>query len=130
MSRLFLTCVLSLVSLTPGCFISRVTVNTPLRHAELAGFEPGKTTAKEVVDKLGAPNEVVQLGTRSAYRYDFSVLKRGGFSIIVLTFVNDDTHTDRVWLFFDSKDVLTHSGATLQSQYAEYAMPWQDLEGH
>ena len=130
MSRLLLTCVLSAVSLTPGCFIARTTVNTPLRHAELAAFEPGKTTAKDVVEKLGAPNEVVQLGTRSAYRYDFSVLKRGGFTIIVLTLLNDDTHTDRVWLFFDSKDVLTHSGATLQSTYAEYAMPWQDLDGH
>ena len=89
-----------------GCFISRSTVNEPLSRPALDGLVPGTTTAKEVVEALGAPSEVVQLGNRTAYRYEFSVRKNAGFSIIVLTFINDDMVSDRVWFFFDSKDVL------------------------
>jgi hypothetical protein len=70
---------------------------------------PGETTAKDVVEALGAPNEVVQLGTRSAYRYDFTVEKTAGFTLIIITFLNDDTRADRAWLFFDKDDVLTHA---------------------
>ena len=113
--------------LAPGCFVSRSTVNEPLARPELERFVPGTTTAKEVVEALGAPNEVVQLGNRTAYRYDFSVAKNAGFSIIIVTFLNNDLRSDRVWLFFDSKDVLTHAGSTFQSRDAEFAMPWQEI---
>ena len=115
--------------LAPGCFISRSTVNEPIRRPALEGFVPGTTTAPEVVAALGAPNEVVQLGTRTAYRYDFTVDKQAGFSIIVLTFLNDDLRSDRVWFFFDSKDVLTHAGSTFQAKNASFDMPWQDSHG-
>jgi hypothetical protein len=115
--------------LAPSCFISRTTVNEPIRREEVDRLVPGQTTAREVVAQLGAPAEVVQLGNRTAYRYDFIVTKRAGFSIIILSFLNDDTCADRVWLFFDAADVLTHAGATLQAANARYEMPWQDLPG-
>jgi hypothetical protein len=118
-----------LVLLAPACFVARSTVNEPLRKAEIDRLVPGQTKAKEVVAILGAPNEVVQLGSRTAYRYDFSVQKRAGFTIIIVSFFNDDTRTDRVWLFFDKDDVLTHAGSTLQAKDASYAMPWQDVHG-
>jgi hypothetical protein len=113
----------------PGCFISRSTVNEPLSSPAMQKFVPGQTTAKEVVEALGAPAEVVQLGNRTAYRYDFTVRKSAGFSIIVLTFLNDDTCSDRAWLFFDSKDVLTHAGSTLQAADTRFEMPWQTPHG-
>jgi outer membrane protein assembly factor BamE (lipoprotein component of BamABCDE complex) len=113
--------------LAPSCFISRTTTNEPLRRAEIDRLVPGQTTAGQVVAVLGAPAEVVQLGTRTAYRYDFIVTKRAGFSIIILSFLNDDTRSDRVWLFFDAADVLTHAGTTLQAADTRYEMPWQDL---
>ena len=126
--RLFAAVLVLSLSLT-SCFFSRSTTNEPLRKNLFAELHPGTTTAKEVVELLGAPNEVVQLGTRSAYRYDFSNLKREGFSIIILTFLNEDARADRAWLFFDAKDVLTHLGSTFQGNKAEYAMPWEDIHG-
>jgi hypothetical protein len=120
---------LLLALLAPACFISRTTVNEPIWRADVDQFVPGRTTAKEVVARLGAPNEVVQLGSRTAYRYDFTVLKRAGFSLILVSFLNEDTRADRVWLFFDAKDVLTHAGATLQAADARYAMPWAHIHG-
>ena len=115
------------LALAPSCFVSRTMVNEPLRRAEIDRLVPGQTKAADVVAILGAPNEVVQLGSRTAYRYDFSILKRAGFTIIVLTFLNEDTRTDRVWLFFDKDDLLTHLGSTLEAKDARYAMPWQDV---
>ena len=117
---------LALAASLPGCFISRDSLNRPLRDEVAAELVPGQTTAKDVTDKLGAPNEVVQLGQRTAYRYDFTNTKRAGFTVILVTFLNEDTRSDRIWLFFDAKDVLTHTGATFQGEDTEYAMPWDD----
>jgi outer membrane protein assembly factor BamE (lipoprotein component of BamABCDE complex) len=115
-----------LALLSPSCFTSRTTVNAPVHGDIAASFVPGQTTAKDVVEKLGAPAEVVQLGSRTAYRYDYTVEKRSGFTLIIVSFLNEDTRSDRVWLFFDAKDVLTHAGATLEAADARYAMPWQE----
>jgi hypothetical protein len=112
-----------------SCFMSRSTVNVPLERAKIEQLQPGTTTAKEVVERLGAPNEVIQLGHRSAYRYDFVNLKREGFTVILFTALNEDTRADRAWLFFDSKDVLTHLGSTFEGNQARYAMPWEDIHG-
>ena len=113
----------------PACFIARDTINEPLIQRQMAELVPGTSTAKDVTQKLGAPHEVVQLGARTAYRYDYTATKRAGFSIIVVSFLNQDTRQDRVWLFFDAKDVLTHVGTTLDAKDAAYAMPWMEIHG-
>jgi len=112
-----------------SCFMSRSTVNVPLESAKIEQLHPGTTTAKEVVELLGAPNEVIQLGNRSAYRYDFTNRKTEGFTVILFTCLNEDTRADRAWLFFDSKDVLTHVGSTFEGNNARYALPWDDIHG-
>ena len=126
MNRALPILALLLAVLAPGCFISRSTINEPMQRAALGGLVPGQSTAKDVVAALGAPSEVVQLGNRSAYRYEFATTKTAGFSIIILTFVNDDACSDRIWFFFDSKDVLTHAGSTFQAGDTRFEMPWQD----
>jgi hypothetical protein len=110
-----------------GCFVARTGVNEPLSRTKIDELVPGRSTATEVTELLGAPGEVVQLGRRSAYRYDFTQTKSAALILIVVSFVNHDTRADRVWLFFDENDVLTHSGATLQAADARYAMPWWDV---
>jgi hypothetical protein len=123
--RLLIT--IPLLCLLPGCFISRRTQNEPLRQEEVAGFTAGVTTAAEVVATCGAPNEVVQLGKRSAYRYDFVAQKQSGLWLLVVGFLNSDERSDRLWVFFDEENVMTHLGLTLEGDRAEYAMPWEDL---
>ncbi len=112
-----------------GCFLSRRTVNERLRPDTLAGFAPGRTTAKEVVERLGAPSEVVQLYKRSAYRYEAPTAKYTGLWLIVVALYNTDEHADRAWFFFDENEVLTHVGATLAAGDAEYALPWEKVSG-
>lgn len=118
-----------LLALLPACFASRTMVNEPLRAASLGALVPGTSTAKDVVELLGAPSEVIQLGSRTAYRYDYSVQKRAGFTLIVVTVLNEDTRSDRAWFFFDKDDKLTHAGSTLESDRARYAMPWAEVHG-
>jgi outer membrane protein assembly factor BamE (lipoprotein component of BamABCDE complex) len=114
--------------LASGCFISREQANEPLVKSRIDSLVVGTSTASDVARELGAPTEVVQLGRRSAWRYDFTTSKRAGFTIIVLTFLNTDQRSDRCWLFFDEADVLRHVGTTLDAADAEYAMPWWEVE--
>ena len=118
-----------LLATLPGCFLARNTVNEPIASAAVAQLVPGQSRAADATRLLGAPSEVVQLGRRTAYRYDFLTTKRAGFTVLVVTMFNDDTHADRVWLFFDEQDVLTHLGSTIEAEQARYAMPWQKVHG-
>lgn len=118
---------LVLTLLLPACFLSRRAVNVPLDPSRLATLEPGVTTALEVVERLGAPTEVVQLGRASAYRYDHSATKRAGLFLVVIGFLNEDTRSDRVWLFFDDAGLLSHAGATFEASDIQWAMPWADV---
>lgn len=121
MNRLPLT--LCLLLLTPSCFFSRRENNLPLDAEKIETLTPGVTTAQEVVAALGAPTEVVQLGTRSAYRYDHSLEKQAALFLIVLGLRGVDTQSDRVWVFFDEDLVLTHIGVTLDADRAGYSIP-------
>jgi hypothetical protein len=125
-ARTILLCLVLLS--TPGCFISRGTTNEPVRRAFVDQLVPGTSTAADATRLLGAPSEVVQLGNRTAYRYDFTTMKRAGLFLVVLSFLNEDTRADRVWLFFDAQDRLSHVGKTFEGNEAHYAMPWQKVD--
>ena len=128
LSLAVLTSLLALVSLLgSGCALARTTVNTPLDPAKFQQLVPGETTAREAVAVLGAPIDVVQLGHRSAYRYDFRAEKRAGRVLVVVNLFHEDTRTDRAWLFFDENDVLSHLGVTYEAGDAQYALPWNGI---
>ena len=120
----FLALLLCLIS---ACAMARSTENEPLDALALASLRPGVTTAQEAVQLLGAPDDIVQLGKRSAYRYRFTNMKTAGLILIVLNFYNVDSRSDRAWLFFDENQVLSHLGVTLEGDKAEYAMPWENV---
>ena len=111
----------------PSCLISRSSANEPLDPSIVRSLTPGTTTAKECVERLGAPSEVVWLGARSAYRYDHRIGKQSGLLLLIFGLYNSDEREDRVWLFFDEKNVLSHVGATYASHRPQHAMPWEDI---
>jgi hypothetical protein len=88
---------------------------------------PGKTTAQEVVELFGGPTQIVELGNRSAYRYDHTATKGAGLFLLLLIVGNADTRSDRLWVFFDERAILTHYGVTLASHRPQYAMPWDNI---
>lgn len=113
----------------PSCFIARTTTNEPLSAQRLQALKVGASTAQDALAALGAPHDVVQLGRRSAWRYDFTNSKRAGFSIVVVTLLNEDSRSDRAWLFFDENLVLIGAGSTLQADESEFSMPWSEVRG-
>ncbi len=113
--------------LLPACFFARTRVNEPVEAAREVNLPPG-TPAAEVVAILGAPQQVVEIGNRSAYRYEYAQTKRAGLSLIVLTMINEDTRTDRVWAFFDEEDRLTHLATSFESDGTRYKLPFQRVE--
>ncbi|MHC4893869.1 MAG: hypothetical protein ACYTFV_11015 [Planctomycetota bacterium] len=107
-----------------GCFLSRTYVNDSIDPAVLESFQPLVTSAADVVAALGAPTQVVELGNRSAYAFEHRQLKRTGLFLLVVGLLNEDTRSDRVWVFFDEQDRLTHIGATLTADEVRYSLPW------
>ena len=116
---------LVLVSLTflPGCLLDRSSTNVPIDPAAVTALTPGTSSADDVTRLLGAPVEVVQLGRRSAWRYEYHLTKRAGLFLILFGTRGTDTQADRVWVFFDEQHTVTHVGATFDASEAEYALP-------
>ena len=59
--------------------------------------------------------------------YEFTTTKNAALILVAVNFYNADRRSDRVWVFFDENQVLTHVGSTFQGSEVEYAMPWQEL---
>ncbi len=116
-----------LTLLACGCAIARTAENEPLDPALIEKLEPGKTTALETVELMGAPVDVVQLGRRSAYLYKHTREKSTGVVLIVFNMLNQDHREDRLWVFFDEQGTLTHFGSTLQADRTQVATPFKDL---
>lgn len=114
-------------SLLSSCAIVRSSQNEPLDPARVARIVPGRTTASEVVELLGAPSQVVELGERTAYRYDHTLTKGAGLLLLVVILGNADTRSDRLWVFFGANDVVTHVGSTFSAHRPQYSMPWEDI---
>ena len=112
--------------LLPSCFISRVRVNEAIDPVAYGRLEVGKSTQDDVLQELGAPADIVQLGFRSAWRYDHTHSKNATSFFVVLALQNVDTVQDRVWAFFDEEGLLTHIGATFDADKAEYQFPFSD----
>jgi hypothetical protein len=110
--------------LTPSCLLSQSKVNEPLDAERMAQLVPGESDADDVLAVLGAPSDVVQLGKRSAWRYDRSRSKGTGLLLIVFNMHMSDSKEDRIWAFFDEADRLTHIGGTFEADDVEYGLTY------
>lgn len=106
-----------------SCFVSRSTANPVFAPEAVAQIMPGESTAEDVTRLLGAPNEVVQLGRRSAWKFEHTVEKQAGLFLVVLGLRGVDTQVDRVWVFFDEEGNVIHIGSLFEAGQAEYDIP-------
>ena len=115
--------VLGLCVLSSGCFVSRSLTNPSIPAETVAQIVPGESDANDVARLLGAPNEVVQLGRKSAWRYEYTVEKQTALFLVIFGLRGVDTQADRVWVFFDEEDNVSHIGSLLQASEAKYDLP-------
>ncbi|MGB0685289.1 MAG: hypothetical protein ACPGQD_03745 [Planctomycetota bacterium] len=106
--------------LLPSCYLGQATVDEPLDATAIARLEPGTSTADDVTRLLGAPNQVVELGTGSAWLYQAQQGKQMGLWLVAFGAFGQDTRSDRCWVFLDEAGRLTHIGSTLAYDQAEY----------
>ncbi len=123
MQKRFIGTALALSLVLPGCFLSRADVNAPIPRDRVENLQPGVHSAQHVTELLGAPVEVVQLARRSAYRYEYDRIKTTGFYALIVGLRGVDQRSDRVWVFFDEQNILTHVGSTFEGDDAEFELP-------
>lgn len=85
---------------------------------------PGKSTARDVTRCFGAPVEVVKLANGNAYMYKRAVTKGTALWLFLITMGNFDTKYDRLVFFFNTEDVLTHFGVSMNADKASYELPF------
>ncbi|UCH00202.1 MAG: outer membrane protein assembly factor BamE [Deltaproteobacteria bacterium] len=85
---------------------------------------PGQTTAAEVTRLFGAPSQVVKMSNGNAYIYKRSVAKGTGIWLVIVSFGNYDKQYDQIVLFFDTNDIMTHYGVSLNAGKASYGFPF------
>ena len=115
-----------LMTLIAGCALGQFSDNEPLEPKLMVQLVPGRTTAKQAVELLGAPMQVVQLDKRSAYFYSYTNRRLTGV-ISPLLLANNDSRSDRMWLFFDETDRLTHYSGTFEGARVRWGFPWTSL---
>jgi outer membrane protein assembly factor BamE (lipoprotein component of BamABCDE complex) len=109
--------------LAPSCYLGETSLHHPFPPEKVAALEPGRSTAQQVADALGAPARVVELGEGSAWLYEHGVTKDAALWLLLIALRGNETQTDRVWVFFDARGVLTHVAASFEAGEASYAIP-------
>jgi len=123
--RFFLLPLLTFLLLCTGCFVFGTNKDYhPFDPAALESIQPGTTRATDITALFGAPTRTVELSNGNAYIYRRSVAKATLVWLVFFSFANYDTQVDQVAFFFDKNDLLTHYGANLNADKAEYGLPF------
>ena len=96
----------------------------PFDAAKLDKLTVGKSTAAQVTEMLGPPSNIVKLSNGNAYIYRRSLSKGTGLWLLIVSFGNYDKHYDQIVIFFDTKNIMTHYGITLDAHKAAYGLPF------
>ncbi|MBC8368732.1 MAG: outer membrane protein assembly factor BamE [Planctomycetes bacterium] len=116
----FFSTLLILTLLCGSCVMSEMTIGQPLESSAISQLQPNHSSAHDVADLMGAPNQIVELGNKSAWLYEAQKERRAGLFILVFGTYGQDKQFDRCWVFFDENGLLTHIASSLESSTAEY----------
>ena len=106
-----------------GCYLGESSVQQSFSEEALSNLVPGKSSAQDVANLLGAPTQVVELGENSALLYEHAVSKNAGVWLLIILLSGSDTQSDRIWVFFNAAGILTHAAASFEADQAHYSMP-------
>ena len=109
----FFSTLLLLALLCGSCVMSEMTIGQPLEPSSISQLQPNHSSAQDVADLLGAPNEVVELGNKSAWLYQAQKERIAGVFLVVFGTSGQDRQFDRCWVFFDENGLLTHIASSL-----------------
>ncbi len=103
-----------------SCFMGQTTLDHPLAADAIAQLQVGQSTQEDVSRLLGAPNQVVELGDKSAWLFSYQNTKQMGLWLLLYGSYGQDTQSDRCWVFFDENGVLRNIGVSLDASQSSY----------
>ena len=83
-----------------------------------------QTTAAEICQSFGAPNQVVKMSNGNAYIYRRAVARATAVWLLFVSMGNYDKQYDQIVFFFDNNDIMTHYGASFNAGEASYGFPF------
>lgn len=129
--RSLLLAVLAAPLLTlPGCVLAQTTSGVGLDPVAVSRIEVGRSTRADVTQLLGPPDEVIYSNKEldplfeQAYRYRRTRERQTAMFLLVFSTFRSDAKWDHVMVFFTPAGVVEHVGTRLDSELAEYGMPW------
>lgn len=81
-------------------------VHNVWRSADVPAWQPGVTTAKEVMEFLGPPSQLIPLHDETVYYYMREGKSGKGLVLLVWNVANQKTRYDRAIFFFDKAGML------------------------
>ncbi len=85
-----------------GCAFSRGDLGTPFNDNDVSAIKKGKTTIEQVVQLLGAPDNIRQINGEEVFHYYRYTLKHG----TVLVFSRVNIASDDLYVFFNKEGVV------------------------
>lgn len=125
---------LSLAALAGGCRFAREVVNPHVRELDTAWIRPGRTTRAEIVDRLGMPPMVRELGGvgKDSFRWTccdtFTRTLEAGY-IVTPTFERGrERFAEDILIRFDDRGVVTLVSRTRTRYDRIEVVEWREAE--
>ncbi len=90
------------------------------RSGTTQDFEIGTTTLQQVLNQLGPPSQLIQLGDRTALYYMLESTRTRAVTLVVYSHTETNVDYDRAVFFFDKDLVLEHRSLSFE------ALPFED----
>jgi hypothetical protein len=103
-SRLTLALIAALAATQLGaCAFTRGDLGVPFKPADIAAIMPGQSNESDVARVLGAPDEIIRIGTeRVVFHYYHYALKHA----TVLVFSRVNIGSDQLYVFFNEHGIV------------------------
>src|SRR5262245_39663634 len=102
--------IFSLCMICLGCYqaVEEKGVLNQWRDTSLPTIERGKTTETQILELLGPPSQVINLGDDIVFYYMMEKTDEKGGFLLVYNWKNTKTRYDRAIFFFDKNRLLKH----------------------
>jgi len=123
-------CLASAAAFLSGCAVlGRQQVDHRIDEHALQKIQKGMTK-EEVTNLLGAPQEIIFSNKmhdplrEHAYVFEHTTTRYTAILLAFVNFGNMDEKRDRVLVFFDDDGKVSHVGASLKADTADYGFPF------
>jgi len=121
---------LSALVIFGGCSFTTTVMNDPITQDRIGFIIPYHTTRIDILDELGAPQEITATTTRDVYRYRYQVQKTFRISLgsltrgfVPVTFSRGNTGLSVFEVQFDAAGVVQEYAFKLRADEARFN-PW------